>query len=154
MEVPFKTLIEAVTMSLRMCASDACFRKAAQLSRDAKPTGPISIELRSLDLTFEKAGYLATNFKNVPTADLARLRSFSMSYNPLGSAGAITMAQMLPCSVQELGMVGCDIGEEGGEAILEWTKQASSLRMLCIEQNHFSNALKAEFRNVFPGVYI
>lgn len=154
METPSRTLIEAVSMSLRMCVSDACFNKAAHLIRNEKPTGPISIELRSLGLTFEKAGYLSTNFKQVPEAELTRLRSFSMSYNPLGSAGAITMVQMLPFSVQELGMVGCEIGEKGGVAILEWTKQASDLRVLCIEQNHFSNALKAEFRKVLPEVYI
>lgn len=154
MEAPYKTLVEAVSMSLKMYGSDTCFRKAAQLGRDIEPARPISIELRSLGLTFEQVGYLATNFKNVPTAELARLRSFSISYNPIGSEGAITMAQVLPLSLQELGMVGCEIGEAGGEAILEWTRQASGLRMLCIEQNHFSQPLKAEFRKVFPGVYI
>lgn len=154
MAVEFKTLVEAVSLSLKMCESEACFRKAAQIDSQSESTGPITLELRSLGLTFPKAGYFSDNFKQVPPSELARLRSFSLSYNPIGSDGAITFIQALPTSLQELGMVGCDIGEEGGEAILEWTKQASSLRMLCIEQNHFSNTLKAEFRNVFPGVYI
>jgi hypothetical protein len=45
-------------------------------------------------------------------------------------------------------LVDCGIGDRGGTEILNWAKASSNLKMICIEQNNFSEKLKMEF-NVF-----
>lgn len=72
--------------------------------------------------------------------------SVSCSYNPLlGDAGAILIAERLPDSVSEIGLVDCGIGDEGGRALLKWMKQSQNLKMICVEENNLSDAVKAEF---------
>jgi len=44
-----------------------------------------------------------------------------------------------------LGLVGCAIGDEGGAALLRWSKQATELRMICVEGNGFSSSIKLGF---------
>ena len=52
----------------------------------------------------------------------------------------------LPKSILEIGLVNCGINDIGGAEILNWMRSASSLRMICIEQNNFSENLKSEFK--------
>lgn len=74
------------------------------------------------------------------------ITSISFSYNPyFGDEGAIILAKSLPLSMQEIGLVDCGIVDEGGLAILNWVKHAPNLKMICIEQNNFSQKLKAQF---------
>lgn len=73
-------------------------------------------------------------------------KSISFSFNPLiGDEGAIIIANKIPKTVTEIGLVKCEIGDEGGKELLKKIKQMPDLRMLCIEQNKFSNKLKTEF---------
>ncbi len=75
------------------------------------------------------------------------ITSVSFSYNPeLGDKGASILVKSLPLSIQEIGFVDCGIMDEGGLAILNWVKQVPNLKMICIEQNNFSQKLKSEFR--------
>jgi hypothetical protein len=42
-----------------------------------------------------------------------------VSFNPgNGDAGATAIANALPMTLQELGMVGCDMGDQAGEFLL------------------------------------
>jgi hypothetical protein len=75
--------------------------------------------------------------------------SFSASYNPdLKDAGAIVLSGAFPKSMTELGLVGCSIGDAGGNALLEWAQLAPDLRMICVEGNDFSSGLKSDFREL------
>jgi hypothetical protein len=75
------------------------------------------------------------------------LTSISFSYNgALGDAGAITLSKSLPSDISEIGLVKCGIADRGGIEILHWMKSATQLRMICIEQNNFSEQLKFEYR--------
>ena len=77
---------------------------------------------------------------------LPSITSISFSYNPdLGDEGAFILLKYLPQSIQEIGLVDCGIGDDGGLAILNWVRDTPNLRMICIEQNNFSQKLKAEF---------
>lgn len=78
--------------------------------------------------------------------DKVYLKSISFSYNQLiGDAGATLIANKLPYSIYEIGLVDCGIGDKGGDEILNWMRKSHSLQMICIEQNNFSDKLKMEF---------
>lgn len=77
------------------------------------------------------------------------VKSISFSFNPLiGDVGATLIANKIPASIDEIGLVDCGIGDIGGAEILKWMRKSSKLQMICIEQNNFSNKLKMEF-NIF-----
>jgi hypothetical protein len=103
-----------------------------------------TLHLRNLSL---KPNYLIAIidfFKQEPESDT--LIAISFSYNSsLGDKGAILLAQCLPLSISEIGLVACGMNDLGGYAILNWVKAAPNLRMICMEENHFSDELKKEF---------
>ncbi len=75
------------------------------------------------------------------------IKSISFSYNHLiGDLGATLIAESLPTSACEIGLVDCGIGDKGGAEILNWMKTSPNLRMVCIEQNNFSDKLKMEYK--------
>ncbi len=75
------------------------------------------------------------------------IKSISFSYNNLiGDEGATTIAKNLDFSVNEIGLVGCGIGDIGGNEILNWMNNSTNLQMICIEQNNFSSNLKMKFK--------
>lgn len=77
--------------------------------------------------------------------------SLSVSFNPgIGDADATAIANALPMTLQELGMVGCDMGDQAGETLLRWARAALNLHTMCIEQNRLSARLKARFTELAP----
>jgi len=75
------------------------------------------------------------------------IKSISFSYNNLiGDIGATVLARSLPSSICEIGLVDCGIGDKGGTEMLNWIKTSPKLKMICIEQNNFSDRLKMEFK--------
>ncbi|MFT4838396.1 MAG: hypothetical protein ACI9V9_000302 [Oleispira sp.] len=106
-----------------------------------------SLHLRNLGFTTQDALDIAAILKKEDSFTSA-LNSFSLSYNnQMGDKGIIAIMNHLPMSVKEIGLVGCDINNPAGKAILEWMQTATSLHMICMEQNKFSNSLKKEFHN-------
>ena len=74
------------------------------------------------------------------------VKTLSFSYNiEIGDKGAIILAKSLPKSIVSIGLVGCGIKDAGGEAILSWIKEATQLKMICIENNNFSIQLKQKY---------
>ena len=73
------------------------------------------------------------------------VKVFSLSYNNLGDKGIVELCEKLPVSIEELGLVHCNICDVGGEALLEWIKKAKHLKMVCIEQNNFSSEIRDKF---------
>ena len=105
------------------------------------------LHLRNLGLTSSEVMAIAQALSEGTTGKKNALRSVSFSYNPLlGDRGAIALAKAFPPSIVEIGLVNCSIGDPGGKELLEWAKRARNLRMICIEQNNFSENLKMEFR--------
>tara|TARA_R110002110_G_scaffold85816_2_gene223488 strand:+ start:72440 stop:72850 length:411 start_codon:yes stop_codon:yes gene_type:complete len=108
---------------------------------------------RKFDLHLRRAGLnksdtlvIARALHSLTTPEAALLQSFSVSYNPdIEDEGAIALAQSMPRNIRDLGLVGCDLGDAGGAALLEWVNSAAGLQMICIEQNRFSDQLKQQF---------
>jgi hypothetical protein len=69
-----------------------------------------------------------------------------VSYNPaIGSDGATAILSSLPKDIQELGMVGCGLGDDIGERLVEYIQQGKNLVMVCVEENFFHKNLKMQF---------
>jgi hypothetical protein len=124
-----------------------CMDTALYLDTSQKNTGDISLHLRSAGLDESDVGVITRAFWLLKKQEALALGSFSLSYNPgIGNAGVIALALSLPITVQAIGLVAYEIGNRGGEAILSWVGQASQLRIICVEENQFSDTLKRRFR--------
>ncbi|MFT7070836.1 MAG: hypothetical protein ACJAZY_003738 [Spirosomataceae bacterium] len=113
-----------------------------------------SLILRNSNLTIEDISEIANMLKS-STTDFIKI--ISLSYNEIGDFGASLLAKSMPLSINEVELVGCKIGDEGGIEILHWMKNATNLKMICIEQNNFSEQLKSaftEFKRSNPQVIV
>lgn len=105
------------------------------------------LHLRNADLNHRQIESIAQAVRTVHENGGPSLRSFSMSYNSdLGDDGVLILIKNLPPSITEIGLVGSGLGDKGGDALLKWATRLKQLRWLCIEENAFSNELKARLR--------
>ena len=139
------TLEEILQVALREIGSDVTKTAADNLARSAVSSAALNLHLRNAKMTAADVSLIANALDRTPVSDLARLGSFSLSYNAIGDDGASTLAASLPATLTELGLVGCSIGDQGGGAILEWAKYANGLRMICIEDNSMSGQMRKQF---------
>jgi hypothetical protein len=132
--------------ALRAIGGDACIAAAQRIEAGGGGIGAISLHLRRAGLNTADAMVLAQAMSDLTDEEALTLGSLSLSYNPgIGDAGASVVAQALPATITELGLVGCGIGDQGGEALLHWAENASGLRMICVEDNQFSDETKTRF---------
>jgi hypothetical protein len=150
------TTAHNLIVALRSIEKDVCSAAANELLAASDGTSVITLHLRSAGLDTSDADILAKALSLPSQGNNQRIRSFSVSFNPfLGDRGTIALVNSLPLDISELGFVGCDIGDEGGEALLGWAKKSTHLRMICVEGNLFSDITKAEFRKLsklHPGL--
>ena len=139
------TLEEILQVALREIGSDVTKTAADNLARIAVSSAALNLHLRNAKMTAADVKLIANALDRTPVSELARLVSFSLSYNAIGDDGASTLAASLPTTLAELGLVGCSIGDKGGGAILEWAKYANGLRMICIEDNSMSDQMRKQF---------
>jgi hypothetical protein len=139
------TLGESLQIALRAIGSDVTKAAADNLARSAISSAALNLHLRNAEMTAADVKLVANALDRTPVSELARLGSFSLSYNAIGDEGATTLSGLLPTTLTELGLVGCSIGDQGGEAILEWAKYANDLRMICIEDNSMSDQMRKQF---------
>lgn len=141
---------------LRKKGNTECLNKADSLQNDSN--SQIVLQLRSLSLNTSDIAEIANIIKEEKNNSNAILTSISFSYNEqIGNAGSVVLANALPPSIREIGLVDCGIGDQGGKAMLDWMQTAPNLRMICMEQNSFSKELKMEFqefRKAHPGILV
>ena len=142
------TLEEILQVALREIGSDVTKTAADNLARIAVSSAALNLHLRNAKMTAADVKLIANALDRTPVSELARLVSFSLSYNAIGDDGASTLAASLPATLTELGLVGCSIGDQGGAAMLEWAKHANGLRMICIEDNSMSDQMRKQFRSL------
>jgi hypothetical protein len=150
-------LVEALGTS-----TNAAMLKEAERLQKGQRTGVsaahIDLHLRSAALEERDIALIAEVMRGLDDDEARFLSSFSLSYNGgVGDEGAVRMANSLPVSLPELGLVGCAIGNRGGEALLGWLEQTTRMRMICIEGNQFSNTIAKGFRAVArnrPGLTV
>lgn len=139
------TLEDSLQSALRDIGTTQSIAAAENLVQSASGSANRSIHLRSLGIEQDGTALIAKALTSISDLERARLRSFSLSYNEIGDAGAHALAAALPETLGELGLVGCSVSDDGGEAILDWVRTASGLRMICIEGNAMSKRMRDRF---------
>ena len=138
-------VVGALAKALRSIGGPVCLAAAVKLEANQSNTDSVYFHLRHAALEASDAMVIAEALKSLPKESHSALVSLSLSYNhALGDAGAIALAQSLPPTIRELGLVNCGIGDAGGKAVLRWAKHATGLRILCIEENQLSEKIKLQ----------
>lgn len=136
--------ITAIANTLRSIGNQKCLQQAEILDKQSATTS--SLHLRSLGLNASNIEAIASCLKFNRVGVEHPIKSISFSYNELmGDEGVIALIQHLPLSVLELGLVGCNISDLGGTTILDWMKNSPNLKMICMEQNNFTKAIRVKF---------
>ena len=127
---------------LRRIGTAECLKKVVTLEKQEFKTSTLNLRNLKLNATdiIEIANILQHDNDNT-------LRSISFSYNPLiGDEGASLLANSFQNSINEIGLVGCGIGDVGAIELLHWMKKSTTLKMICIEGNNFSDNVKRDFK--------
>ena len=127
---------------LRRIGTAECLKKVVTLEKQEFKTSTLNLRNLKLNATdiIEIANILQHDNDNT-------LRSISFSYNPLiGDEGATLLTNSFPNSINEIGLVSCGIGDIGAIEILHWMKKSTTLKMICIEGNNFSDNVKRDFK--------
>lgn len=143
--------LNALITALRETGIETCLNEASRLSKAMPLKSDFNLHLRRADLSLNDAlniseaiGLLQNAAPDTTSEQQERsMKSFSISYNPnVQNAGVVAFTQNFPESLKEIGMVGCALGDESGEALLHWAQQAKALQMMCIEGNNFSSDMR------------
>ena len=155
----FSTLPLEESLQLALRAIDSNVTKVAADTLTNYPASFVALDLhlRNAKIAAADVYLIANALDRISVSELARLGSLSLSYNAIGDEGANAIANALPNSLTELGLVRCSIGDQGGEAILDWAKCANGLRIICIEDNIMSVKLRNQFgslRDASPSISV
>lgn len=108
-----------------------------------------NLHLRRLGLDQARLLILLGEIEETLKDSPQKLNSFSLSYNDtLEDIGVSKLVKFLPSDLKDLGLVGCNIGDEGAEKLMSWIESTTDLEMLCIENNHFSNEMNTKIQEI------
>ena len=131
--------------ALRSIGKPVCVAAADRLAMSTNNHPEFDLHLRGAELNDTDAQVLAVGIQRSGSG--LSLKSFSASDNPdLGDVGVAALAEVFPDAMTDLGLVGCSIGDAGGQAILDWARSAPKLQMLCVERNRFSANMRSDFQ--------
>jgi len=141
--------ISSLIDALRSINNPVCDAAAVKLLSLKDNNTNYDLHLRSAGLNIDEIQRIAEAIKSIHAEGGSSLRSFSMSYNPnLRDGGALNLVAALPATLTEIGLVGCGLTDEGGEALITWAAKAPKLHWLCVEQNTFSRATRDRFKQL------
>ncbi|OEE68409.1 hypothetical protein A1OO_17870 [Enterovibrio norvegicus FF-33] len=144
--------MEPLISALQATNKPVCMKVADALSTQNQEGTSYDLHLRSADLNLEDVTAIVKAIHAIDESGNAKLRSLSMSYNGnIGDEGMTILAKYLPRSVQEIGLVRCNIGDKGAQALISWMADANALGMLCVEENAFSSAMKIQIKQEGKG---
>ena len=138
--------INVMINALRSTGNTVCLAASEKLKVSGASMVDYDLHLRNANLVASDAEIIARAMRRISQEIGPALRSLSMSYNPgLTDAGVVALTRAFPSTLTELGLVECAIGDEGGAALLRWSRQADELRMICVEGNRFSSRIRLGF---------
>jgi len=135
----------ALIKTLRSLQKSICAKVADRLKKQLNTFNSYDLHLRSCMLNPSDAKKIGEALRSVHQNHDILLKSFSVSYNPtIGSSGAMAILSSLKKNIEELEMVGCNLGDETGKHLVEYILQSENLATVCVEENNFSQKLKDE----------
>ncbi len=142
---------------LRSFSTQNCQRKADKIEEDEDEFSG-KLDLRHMGLWATDVNRLIREICQLDMETSRMLSSIDLSFNELLSdEGALALSNHLPRTLGEIHLIDCGIGDFGGGAILEWMNDAHGLRIVNLEQNNMSRALKEkfiEFANSNPQIMV
>ena len=138
---PLQPFIKA----LRQTHKPVCLHVAERLEKRSGTGEAFNLHLRSANLDLSDAQLLANSLTSIQQQVELALNSFSVSYNPgIETGGAQALLSSLPKSVNEFGMVGCQLGDDVGASLISFMARSRNLKMICVEDNFFSSSMKGQ----------
>jgi hypothetical protein len=99
-------------------SSDETMAVADNYASSVVSSSILNLHLRNVRITDSDVKIIANALDKTPSSELARIGSFILSYNTIGDQGDMTLANALPKKMNELGLVGCSIDDQGGKKYL------------------------------------
>ena len=142
-------IINHLVDALRSTNKLVCQAVASKLSRLKDNNAKFDLHLRSAGLNQDEVQRIAEAIKAVHDEGGPSLQSFSLSYNTgVSDEGVLSLVKNLPSTLTEIGLVGCNVGDTGGDALAAWAANAPKLHWLCVEQNNLSQATKSRLKKL------
>ena len=160
---PFKALADtsikanpnSLIQALIDIGSPASTVLAKRLEQHLQVSNSYDLHLRNGSLGPADVEMLASGLESAHLDENLSLHSFSLSFNPeIGLVGTQAILRALPHHVIEIGLVGCNLGDQSVPALISFFKKSTRLKMVCIEDNQFSRSSKVELKNALshlPG---
>ncbi len=155
-ENPQMTLATLVNV-LKSTQNAVCQTAAAKLMLLHENSLDYDLHLRNANLSSMQIERIAAAIQAIHSQGGPALHSVSLSYNKVSDQVMVSLVKRLPPTVTEVGLVQCGLSDLGGEALLAWAGGATKLQILCVEQNTFSQPLRAKFsalRQRRPGLLV
>ena len=155
-ENPQMTLATLVNV-LKSTQNAVCQTAAAKLMLLHENSLDYDLHLRNANLSSMQIEHIAAAIQAIHSQGGPALHSVSLSYNKVSDQVMVSLIKRLPPTVTEVGLVQCGLSDLGGEALLAWAFGATKLQILCVEQNAFSQPLRAKFsalRQRRPGLLV
>jgi hypothetical protein len=135
--------------------SPASTALAKRLEQHLQVSNSYDLHLRNGSLGPVDVEILASGLESAHLDENLSLHSFSLSFNPeIGLMGSQAILRALPHHIIEIGLVGCNLGDQSVPALISFFKKSTRLKMVCIEDNQFSRSSKVEMKNALshlPG---
>ena len=142
-------IINHLVDALRSTDKPVCKAVASKLSRLKDNNAKFDLHLRSAGLNQDEVRSIAEAIKAVHDEGGPSLQSFSLSYNTdVRDEGVLHLVENLPSTLTEIGLVGCNVNDAGGNALAVWAANAPKLHWLCVEQNNFSQVTKNKLKKL------
>jgi len=138
-------ILNPLINALRLTNDAICERASVELLAMESNPSSYDLHLRHAVLNSDDIERISESIKIIDDTGGPELHSFSMSYNSnLRDEGAVIIANNLPSTLTEIGLVGCGIGDIGAEALIVLAQKTPKLHWLCVENNAFSNDTKQQ----------
>jgi hypothetical protein len=142
-EALYKPLID----TLLQINSPVTRRVANRLKDTLLKCNSYNMHLRSSSLDASDAGLIAKALSVIHDNQHFKLMSLNVSYNSdISGLGVGELLNALPNDTPELGLIGCNLGDNASTHIVGFIQRSKRLWMVCVKDTHFSNRVKVLIR--------
>ena len=139
--------IKYLIKNLRNIKKSVFLKEADRLVKNYNQSKFYNLHLRNAKIDVYDAELIAFSLKKIHQNQQIILNSFSISFNlTLNSDGLKLLLNSLPDHIHSLGLVACNFDDAAGKLIMSFLSRSKNLKMVCIEDNNFSNSMKINIK--------